>query len=105
MRKPFQLDVFPDPCPGLFIERGPDNKGVGDWVPGVKHMLLAKYISAAYAAMKQMARACLHRPILRPRKNPGRGAVAGPRWRCRRCLEAIAGKWGAVHPHVRRRHQ
>src|SRR4051794_34451514 len=40
----------PDPCPSLDVERAKNNKGVGKWVPEVKHTLLAKYIDAAHAA-------------------------------------------------------
>jgi three-Cys-motif partner protein len=39
-----------DPCPTLPVERNKNGKGVGWWVPEVKHTLLAKYIDAAHAA-------------------------------------------------------
>lgn len=44
--QPFVLAPGEDPCPGLPVERGPDGKGVGDWVPEMKHMLLGKWLSA-----------------------------------------------------------
>lgn len=39
-----------DPHPELVVERGKNGKGVGRWVPDVKHLLLTKYIDAAHAA-------------------------------------------------------
>ena len=33
MRKKFELKLHPDPRPDLLIERGPDDSGVGSWVP------------------------------------------------------------------------
>ncbi|MCA0214823.1 MAG: three-Cys-motif partner protein TcmP [Proteobacteria bacterium] len=72
-RKPFQLDMHNDPCPGLPVERGPEDLGVGDWVPKIKHTLLAKYISAAYAAMNQWP----ERVLIDPFCGPGRIQVKG----------------------------
>ncbi len=72
-RKPFQLEVHPDPHPGLVVERGPDGKGVGDWVSLVKHTLLAKYISSAWAAMNRWP----DRVFIDPFCGPGRIQVEG----------------------------
>lgn len=72
-RKSFQLGLHDDPCCGLSVERGPDNQGVGEWVPRIKHTLLAKYISAAYAAMNQWP----ERVLLDPFCGPGRIQVKG----------------------------
>lgn len=72
-RKPFQLGLHDDPCPGLAIERGPEDQGVGDWVPKIKHTLLAKYISSAYAAMNDWP----ERVFLDPFCGPGRIQVKG----------------------------
>lgn len=46
-----KLEIFPDPCPDLIVERGPQNKGVGAWVPNQKHTILADYVGAARGAM------------------------------------------------------
>lgn len=72
-RKPFRLERHDDPCPNLVVERGPDDQGVGDWVPDVKHTLLAKYISAAYAAMNKWP----ERVLIDPFCGPGRVQVKG----------------------------
>jgi three-Cys-motif partner protein len=72
-RKPFQLDQHEDPCPNLVVERGPENIGVGDWVPKIKHTLLAKYISSAYGAMNRWP----HRVFIDPFCGPGRIQVKG----------------------------
>lgn len=71
--KRFQLDLNDDPCPGLKVERGPEDLGVGDWVPRIKHMLLGKYISAAYGAMNRWP----HRVFIDPFCGPGRIQVKG----------------------------
>jgi len=57
----------------LLVERGPDEKGVGEWVPHVKHLLLADYIGAASGAMK----AWPERVFIDPFCGPGRIQVAG----------------------------
>ena len=72
-RKPFQLEQYPDPCPGLPVERGPDEAGVGDWVPRIKHTLLAKYISSAWGAMNRFP----ERVFIDPFCGPGRVQVRG----------------------------
>ena len=46
-KQPFRLEAHQDPRPDLLVERGPHGRGVGPWVPAVKHTLLAKYIGAA----------------------------------------------------------
>ena len=72
-RKPFQLETHEDPRPELVVERGPHGKGVGPWVPTVKHTLLAKYIGAAHAAMNRWPQ----RVFIDPFCGPGRILVAG----------------------------
>lgn len=73
IRRPFELSLHDDPCPSLVVERGPEDVGVGDWVPRIKHMLLAKYISSAYAAMNRWP----HRVFIDPFCGPGRIQVKG----------------------------
>jgi hypothetical protein len=72
-RRAFELGLDEDPCPDLVVERGPENIGVGDWVPKVKHTLLAKYISSAYGAMNRWP----HRVFIDPFCGPGRIQVKG----------------------------
>lgn len=71
--KPFQLEVDPDPCPALKLERGPSDEGVGEWVPNMKHTLLAKYIGAASATMNKWQ----ERVFIDPFCGPGRIQVKG----------------------------
>lgn len=40
----------PDACEGLLVERGTTERGVGWWVPEVKHRLLADFIEATWGA-------------------------------------------------------
>lgn len=65
-----QLDppIGPDPCPGLTVERGPDDKGVGAWVPGEKHRLLRYFIHASRYARRQWP----NRGFIDPFCGPGR---------------------------------
>jgi three-Cys-motif partner protein len=72
-KRPFHLNLEDDPCPGLVVERGPENLGVGDWVPKTKHSLLAKYISSAYGAMNRWP----NRVFIDPFCGPGRIQVKG----------------------------
>lgn len=62
-----------DPCPDLPIERGPDDNGVGSWVPGDKHRLLAEYLFASRHAWKGWP----ERVLLDPFSGPGRIQVRG----------------------------
>lgn len=73
MKSKFELEVHLDCRADLVIERGPDNKGVGKWVPGQKHVLLAKYIGAAREAMKKWP----HLVFIDPFCGPGRIQVEG----------------------------
>lgn len=73
VRKTFRLEAQEDPRPDLLVESGPHGKGVGPWVPNVKHTLLAKYIGAAYAAMNRWP----ERVFIDPFCGPGRILVAG----------------------------
>jgi len=67
------LPIQPDPCPDLMLERGPDGKGVGSWVPGQKHKLLCEYLHATCNAWKKWP----SRSFIDPFAGPGRIQVAG----------------------------
>lgn len=67
------IGVSDDPLPNLEVERGPENKGVGRWVPEQKHFLLAKYIVGTRAA----ARKWPQRVLIDPFCGPGRIQVKG----------------------------
>lgn len=62
-----------DPCPELVVERGPENKGVGSWVPAVKHRLLADYLTASQHAWRKWPT----RVFIDPFGGPGRVQVKG----------------------------
>jgi three-Cys-motif partner protein len=64
----------PDPLPNLLIEDGKNHKGVGPWVPEVKHTLLAKYIDAAHAAAASKWKGWV---LIDPFCGPGRIKVKG----------------------------
>lgn len=72
-RKNFELPIFPDSCPDLVVERGSSGKGVGWWVPQVKHTYLAKYISATRKAQAKFPK----RVLIDPFCGPGRIQVRG----------------------------
>lgn len=63
----------PDPRPDFFIERGPNEKGVGRWVPEQKHMYLTKYIDGTREAAKKWSQ----RIFVDPFCGPGRIQVEG----------------------------
>ncbi len=65
--------VYPDPCPNLLVERGPENKGVGSWVPNDKHRYVADYLAASKHAWKKWP----HRIYIDPFSGPGRIQVRG----------------------------
>lgn len=65
--------VHPDSCPTLIIERGPEDKGVGSWVPEHKHRLLAHYLNASRGAWAQWP----DRTFIDPFCGPGRIQVKG----------------------------
>jgi three-Cys-motif partner protein len=67
------LSIQPDPCPEMVVERGPDNKGVGRWVPDQKHKLLCKYLHASRHAWKKWP----NRVFIDPFAGPGRIQVRG----------------------------
>ena len=67
------IGINVDPLPDLEVERGPENKGVGRWVPEQKHFLLAKYIVGTRAA----ARKWPQRVLIDPFCGPGRIQVKG----------------------------
>jgi three-Cys-motif partner protein len=71
MRRVTGLD--PDPRPDLMIERGPNDKGVGRWVPEQKHMYLTKYIDGTREAAKKWG----NRVFIDPFCGPGRIQVEG----------------------------
>ena len=59
---------YPDPLPELPVERGPEGKGVGSWVPQEKHQLLRKYLDASRYAWKDWR----SRVFIDPFSGPGR---------------------------------
>jgi three-Cys-motif partner protein len=65
--------IHPDPCPTLIVERGPEDKGVGSWVPEHKHRLLSHYLNASRGAWKQWP----ERIFIDPFCGPGRIQVKG----------------------------
>jgi three-Cys-motif partner protein len=67
------LEVRPDPCPSLVVERGPEDEGVGSWVPLQKHKLLCEYLHATRHAWK----AWPNRVLIDPFAGPGRIQVRG----------------------------
>jgi three-Cys-motif partner protein len=62
-----------DPCPTLIVERGPDDKGVGAWVPTEKHRLLQHYLDASRYARRKWS----SRVFIDPFCGPGRIQVVG----------------------------
>lgn len=72
-KSPFMVPVEPDLCPGLPIERGPQGKGVGAWVPQDKHRLLCDYLHASRYAWKKWP----EHVFLDPFCGPGRIQVEG----------------------------
>ncbi len=73
MKKSFHLLVEPDPCPDLMVELGPNQDGVGRWVPDEKHTLLAKMIGGTRGARKKWE----ERILIDPFCGPGRIRVKG----------------------------
>ena len=72
-RPPFVLPIEPDPCPDLFVERGPKDEGVGRWVPNEKHTLLAKLLGGTRSARAKWG----ERILIDPFCGPGRLLVEG----------------------------
>lgn len=72
-RQPFELPIHPDPLPTLVVERGPNDQGVGWWVPEVKHTMLAKYIGGTRKAQAKFKK----RVLIDPFCGPGRLQVKG----------------------------
>lgn len=70
---PLEPPIAPDPCPTLIVERGPDGKGVGAWVPNEKHRLLRHYLDASRYARRKWS----SRLFIDPFCGPGRIQVAG----------------------------
>lgn len=68
-----QSATHPDPCPDLIVERGPEDEGVGSWVPQEKHRLLQNYLSASRHAWARFPR----RVFIDPFCGPGRIQVRG----------------------------
>jgi three-Cys-motif partner protein len=73
MRKSLNESIATDPCPDLVVERGPDGKGVGSWVPAQKHRLLSEYLNASCHAWRKWP----NRVFIDPFAGPGRIQVAG----------------------------
>lgn len=67
------VQLHADPCPDRLVERGPDNRGVGPWVPFDKHRLLAHYLDATQHAWRRWD----HRVFIDPFGGPGRIQVRG----------------------------
>lgn len=67
------LGVRPDPCPDRIVERGPDDEGVGSWVPLQKHKLLCDYLHATRHAWRRWP----SRVLIDPFAGPGRIQVRG----------------------------
>jgi three-Cys-motif partner protein len=65
--------VNPDPHPELPIERGPEERGVGSWVPREKHRLLGEYLDGSRFAWRKWK----SRVFMDPFAGPGRIQVAG----------------------------
>jgi three-Cys-motif partner protein len=65
--------VHVDPCPDLLVERGPTNRGVGNWVPAHKHRLLSLYLHATRSAWRKWS----SRVFIDPFAGPGRIQVEG----------------------------
>lgn len=59
-----------DPCPELPVESGPQERGVGSWVPQDKHRMLAEYLFATRMAWRKPA--WKHRVLIDPFCGPGR---------------------------------
>jgi three-Cys-motif partner protein len=68
-----RVPIHPDPCPTLIVERGPEDKGVGSWVPEQKHRLLTRYLNATRGAWIQWP----DRTFIDPFSGPGRIQVKG----------------------------
>ncbi len=68
-----KLEIHPDPCPNLPVELGPQQRGVGSWVPDQKHTFLADYVGAARGAMQKWE----NRVFIDPFCGPGRIQVEG----------------------------
>ncbi|MGH8217255.1 MAG: three-Cys-motif partner protein TcmP [Steroidobacteraceae bacterium] len=62
-----------DPYPELIVERGPEGKGVGSWVPRDKHRLLHEYLDGTRYAWQKWP----NRVLIDPFAGPGRIQVAG----------------------------
>jgi len=70
---PDEKQLENDPCPNLVVERGPDNRGVGSWVPQDKHRMLRHYVDATRHARGRWR----NRVFIDPFCGPGRIQVAG----------------------------
>ena len=69
MPKKFELEITTDPHPDLVVELGPQNTGVGRWVPDQKHALISKILGWHTPSLEEVAAARFYRPILRAREN------------------------------------
>jgi three-Cys-motif partner protein len=73
MRNKLEATIYPDPRPDLLVERGPEDKGVGRWVPEQKYQYLIKYIDGTREAAKKWS----SRVLIDPFCGPGRIQVKG----------------------------
>jgi three-Cys-motif partner protein len=69
----FSSGPHADPRPDLPVDRNPDGKGVGPWVPMDKHRLLTEYLHGTREAWKGWPQ----RVLIDPFCGPGRIAVEG----------------------------
>ena len=70
---PSDPPIGQDPCPTLIVERGPDDRGGGAWVPTEKHRLLQHYLDASRYARRKWS----SRVFIDPFCGPGRIQVVG----------------------------
>jgi three-Cys-motif partner protein len=73
IRRASSDSLAPDPRPELIVERGPNDNGVGTWVPFEKHRYLYQYLDATRFAWEQFE----NRVFIDPFAGPGRIQVGG----------------------------
>lgn len=69
----FSTGPHPDPEASLPVDRNPDGKGVGEWVPRDKHRRLAEYLHGTRRAWGKWSK----RYLIDPFCGPGRLMVSG----------------------------
>tara|TARA_B100001105_G_C22397884_1_gene447685 strand:- start:3368 stop:4285 length:918 start_codon:yes stop_codon:yes gene_type:complete len=86
---------YPDTHPHLDVERGPNDKGVGSWVPNNKHRYLADFIQASHGARANWP----HRVYIDLFSGPGRVQVEGES-ATRDGGALVAWRQGAIQPNA-----